>query len=208
MNQKRANNKHFRKVVPRENKWWYRYIRGMSWFSFRYWWFNWLVFLACIFLFWWFCPCTQETPVKKCSTNINEHINDINAIIDSCCDCNAIIEEPEILEPPEPPEGSTPCNSQVVPGGLTPGETQTNEIYLGEQPGRVTITFDMFSCADKLEVFYNGTMIKNTGFVRHEGNFSFYYNPVPNVYTCTIKMTGGNDNCSVTNWKYMIGCPQ
>lgn len=206
MKETRTNNKHYRKLVPRENKWWYRYIRGMSWFSFRYWWFNWLVFLACIFLFWWFCPCTQETPVKKCSTNINEHINDINAIMDSCCDCNTIVEPPEPPEPPAPPEGSTPCDNKVVSDELISGDTNSKEIYLGPNPGRVSIRFDMNGWADKMEVIYNGTVIKNTGFVRNGGSFSFDYSPVPNIYYVVVKITGGDEG-SPTVWEYTVGCP-
>lgn len=208
MNESRANNKHFRKVVPRDNKWWYRYIRGMTWFSYRYWWFNWLMFLGCIFLFWCFCPCKEDKELEHCDVNIDKHIEDINAIIDSCCDCNAILEAPEPPATPEPPENSTPCNSQVVPGRLFSGQTKTDEIYLGPEPGRVTIRFNMQSCADKMEVFYNGNKIKNTGFVKGNGIFSFNYSPVPNVYFCTVKVTGGND-CSPdpTHWDYTVGCP-
>ena len=84
----RSNNKHFRKVVLRNNKWWYRYIRGMNWFSFRYWWFNWLTFFGCVVLFWWFCPCTDPTDDISCdNSSINQYLNDISTVMDSCCDC-------------------------------------------------------------------------------------------------------------------------
>ena len=75
----------------RNNKSWYNRIRGNNWFSFRYWWFNWLVFIACIFLFWWFCPCTQpENNISCDNSNLNKQLNNITSNIDSCCDCQEI----------------------------------------------------------------------------------------------------------------------
>ena len=86
------------------------------------------------------------------------------------------------------------------------GRTQPDEIYLGPNPGRVTIRFDMNGCADKMEVIYNGRVIKNTGFVKRRGSFSYDYSPVPNVYYVVVKITGGDD-CSPTKWRYTVGCP-
>ena len=68
---------HIRKIVIRENKWWYRCIRSMNWFSFRYWWFNWLVFLGCIFLFWCFCPCMLQEVDENCSSSIDQHMSSV-----------------------------------------------------------------------------------------------------------------------------------
>ena len=77
--------------VVRNNKWWYKRIRANNWFSFRYWWFNWLVFSGCIFLFWWFFPCTETENINSCNnSNINQNLNDISNVIDSCCDCQEI----------------------------------------------------------------------------------------------------------------------
>ena len=79
--------------VVRNNKWWYKRIRANNWFSFRYWWFNWLIFLGGIFLFWWLCPCTQpESSVSCDNSNFNQHLNDISSILDSCCACHEIAE--------------------------------------------------------------------------------------------------------------------
>jgi len=189
--------------VVRNNKWWYNRIRGNNWFSFRYWWFNWLVFLACIFLYWWFCPCTHETPTKKCNININKHINDINAIIDSCCDCNAIIEEPEILEPPEPPENAINCDEESKSGGY---EVQENTHYLGDKPGYVIIEYRMQSQPDKLEAFYNGELMCSTNtFVSGRGTLRFFYSPEEGKYTCLVRVTGGEHG---TIWSYTLGCPK
>lgn len=77
--------------VVRNNKWWYNRIRGNNWFSFNYWWFNWLVFIACIFLFWWFYPSAKpENNISCDNSNLNQQLNDISSIIDSCCDCKSI----------------------------------------------------------------------------------------------------------------------
>ena len=83
--------------VVRNNKWWYNRTRANNWFSFRYWWFNWLVFLGGIFLFCWLCPCTEPKDDISCeNSNINQHLNDISTVIDSCCNCN--YEIPETFE--------------------------------------------------------------------------------------------------------------
>ena len=199
----RQNNKHFRKVVPRVNKWWYRYIRGMSWFSFRYWWFNWLVFLGCIFLFWWFCPCNNTTTIKNCNINNNKHINDINSIIDSCCDCNSIIETPPVPEPPEPPENAINCDEESKSGGF---EVQENIHYLGPAPGYVTIRYAMQTQPDKLEAFYNGELMCTTNtLVSGSGTLRFFYSPEEDQYTCLVRVTGGEDG---TIWTYTLGCPE
>ena len=196
----KENNKHFRKVVPQENKWWYRYIRGMSWFSFRYWWFNWLVFLGCLFLFYWFCPCQNTTVNKKCDSNINEHINEIHSIIDSCCDCNAIFEP---IELPEPPENAINCNEESKSGGY---EVQENIHYLGSNPGYVDISYDMVDQPDKLEAFYNGELMCTTNAkVSGTGTLRFFYTPEKGKYTCLVRVTGGEIG---TQWQYTLGCPE
>jgi hypothetical protein len=83
--------------VVRNNKWWYNRIRANNFFSFKYWWFNWLIFLGCIVLFWWFCPCTEPTDDISCDNSpLNQHLNDISSVIDSCCDCQAQIIEDTI----------------------------------------------------------------------------------------------------------------
>tara|TARA_B110000285_G_scaffold235285_1_gene316075 strand:+ start:7805 stop:8434 length:630 start_codon:yes stop_codon:yes gene_type:complete len=208
MSIRNSENKHFRKIVIRENKWWYRCIRGMNWFSFRYWWFNWLVFLGCIFLFWCFCPCNIQEVDKNCSSSIDQQLFEIDSLIENCCDCDTVLEPIKIIDPPVSAESPIPCNNKVVPGKLVPGQTQIDEIILGQNPGKITISFDMQSCKDKIEVFYNNRMVAQTGFVRHKGQISFDYRPVPNKYTCIVKMTGGNDGCERTHWTYVIGCPQ
>ena len=200
MNKSRINDKHFRKVVPRENKWWYRYIRGMTWFSFRYWWFNWLMFLGCIFLFWWLCPCNEDTELEHCDINIDKHIDDINAIMDSCCDCNAIVERPN---PPVPPENAINCDEESKSGGY---EIQENIHYLGDKPGYITIEYQMQSQPDKLEVYYNGVLMCSTNtFVSGRGTLRFLYSPISADYTCLVRVSGGEEG---TVWKYTLGCPK
>ena len=100
----------------------------------------------------------------------------------------------------------TPCNGQVVAGELSSGQTHTTKIYLGTETGKVKIDFNVLNCPDKMEVIYNGSVIKNTEFIQNGSSFSFDYSPVENVYYVVVKITGGDD-CSPTTWEYTVGCP-
>tara|TARA_B110000285_G_C15070872_1_gene587855 strand:+ start:183 stop:809 length:627 start_codon:yes stop_codon:yes gene_type:complete len=45
-------------------------------------------------LFWWFCPCKESANINSCdNADVNQHLNDITDLIDSCCDCDKIINE-------------------------------------------------------------------------------------------------------------------
>ena len=68
--------------------WWMRRIRGMSYFSFRYWWFVWLLFLLAVLLFVLKCCSTPEE--KGCGDNYDftKRFNAIDSLLYNCCDCN------------------------------------------------------------------------------------------------------------------------
>lgn len=116
--------------VVRNNKWWYNRIRGNNWFFFRYWWFNWLVFITCIFLFWWFCPCAQPVNNISCdNSNLNQQLNDISSIIDSCCDCQV-----QIIEDTIPKQARTNCRVHFTGALISDFQVQghISEIYVND----------------------------------------------------------------------------
>jgi hypothetical protein len=70
----------------RETKWWFRWIRTLSWFSFRYYWFVWLLFLISLGLLIW---CLRK-PLEKQVCNASASMNLINRLEDQlehCCNC-------------------------------------------------------------------------------------------------------------------------
>jgi len=67
--------------------WWYKLLRSVSMFCFRFWWLIWLVFI--LFLIFWFLFCFRS---KNYACDYDQQIRDqialINQNLDSCCDCN------------------------------------------------------------------------------------------------------------------------
>ncbi|PLW95254.1 MAG: hypothetical protein C0592_00545 [Marinilabiliales bacterium] len=74
----------YRKEVKRS--WWYRWLRGMNYFAFRYWWLILLFFV--LFLVAWFFLCYE--PCTQCE-NYNEEKDLIERTydaLDDCCNCD------------------------------------------------------------------------------------------------------------------------
>jgi hypothetical protein len=68
-------------------KWWVKWIRTMNWFSFRYYWFVWLLFLSSCFglLFW----LQNDSSRINCDTrNAEQTVSRINEQMNYCCGCN------------------------------------------------------------------------------------------------------------------------
>jgi hypothetical protein len=107
------------------------------------------------------------------------------------------------------------CSQAAKSGGR--GITEKKHI-LGNQSGRVIIQYDMETVPDKMEVFYEGTLVASTnqvpgnekGFVGGKNaakccgalTFDFQYNKDDH---CMVRVTGGSSD---TKWKYTLFCPQ
>ena len=97
-------------------KWWFNSTRGYTWFSFRYWWMNYLLWVALIGLFSWMlwkmtdllndCPEQQQ---------VNELMRKIERDLENCCEC---LPEPVIDSIPKAPEE----NCRVHFSGLFMGD--------------------------------------------------------------------------------------
>lgn len=147
-------------------KWWYRWIRSINWFSFRYYWFVWLLFLGGLGLLL-YCLLKPIEP-KNCNTGIiDQSIINIHRDLDSCCAC----QEDTVSIPPhtppiedttkkeethKPPRNAKKCNSMVNSGDQG---VDTKLIELGEESGMVTLEFYPQDRPDKIEVFYEGRKI-------------------------------------------------
>jgi hypothetical protein len=114
-------------------------------------------------------------------------------------------------------DDASPCGVDTPAGGA--GVTETTH-FLGSNPGRVIVTFEMYGVQDKMEIFYEGNLVAatspgpdgknvpggnilNPGFVSDQGNLSFDYFGPPRATSFMIRMTGPDG----TEWNYKFNCP-
>ena len=92
------------------------------------------------------------------------------------------------------------CGTSTTAGGE--GVT-TNYYSMGTSAGTVTITYEMYSIPDKMDVYIGATLVATTGGpVSGAGTLNFSYTPA-SPYLCRVVVTGP----SGTAWDYTIGCP-
>lgn len=72
---------------PKKYHWWYRWIRSISWFSFRYYWFVWILFLGSLIPLIWCLNNRIET--KQCKSIAPQIIENIHKELATCCACHA-----------------------------------------------------------------------------------------------------------------------
>jgi hypothetical protein len=101
-----------RKDTRLKSKWWGKSIRNNSWFSFRYWWFNYLVWTALISLLLFFI--LKKSPadtVFNCSQkeSIDSLIVNIRRDLDQCCNCRK-----EIIPPLDSNEIFLPADYIII----------------------------------------------------------------------------------------------
>lgn len=69
-------------------KWWSRSIRGYNWFSFRYWWFNFLLWILLIaLLLRLLFRISHKEPQCDREAEISSTLNSINRQLENCCNC-------------------------------------------------------------------------------------------------------------------------
>lgn len=192
-------------------KWWYRWIRTMNWFAFRYYWFVWLFFIASTAILLYFIL-THKDKTSCDTTRIEKSIEIINKQLDSCCSCTSGQATPSTPLPPTPP--GVPCDTDQKSGGQGRYDTV---VVLGNQPGMVELTFDAFSVPDKIEVFYEDRRIASSydcpnnqnGMIGGEYgsgpcilrfNYRYHQDPFVNVV-----VSAPNDG---TSWRYFLSCPR
>ena len=68
-----------------KKKWWHRWIRSISWFSFRHYWFVWIIFLGALIPLIW---CLKKpSPSETCKSIAPQIIENINKELSDCCAC-------------------------------------------------------------------------------------------------------------------------
>ncbi len=96
-----------------------------------------------------------------------------------------------------------PCGVVTASGGQ--GVTRTRHA-LGLTPGLVSITYNMYGIADRLDCFYKGILVASTGgLVSGTGTLQWSYAPVPgDPAWCLVVVSAPN---SSTAWAYTMQCP-
>lgn len=186
-------------------KWWFRYIRTSSWFSFRYYWVNWLVFLSSVIVLCWLInkPIIQE----GCNIDVIENsIVTINERLTHCCNC--IDQQVPPNTPPIPPN-TIQCdgNNGIKDNGnnLTP---DPKFFEVGNHSGTMQLCYDNGNTyPDNIIVKHNGVVIKETGVVIGKSciDIPYVYHSGDPTFVEVIVRPSTSDG---TKWEYRLGCPK
>jgi hypothetical protein len=95
-----------------------------------------------------------------------------------------------------------PCNASVNSGS----EGETHHLHdLGDTPGHVRITYNLYTKPDEIKVIYRGQVVAGTGRPRSgRGKFSFDWNPMAGDHVVDVVVTGSMWG---TRWDYAMTCP-
>jgi hypothetical protein len=93
------------------------------------------------------------------------------------------------------------CGQQQVSGGQK-GDIRT--IQLTASRGRITIKWDMKPVPDRLQIFYEGRSLLDTGFVSGTGERTIEFEGASKQVEVIVT---GNQSVSTTEWDYTLSCP-
>jgi len=192
-------------------KWWFRYIRTSSWFSFRYYWVNWLVFLSSVIVLCWLInkPIIQE----GCNIDVIENsIVNINERLTHCCNC---INQQNTPNTPPLPQNTPPLPPNTIQcdgnNGITDnGNNLTPDpkfFEVGNHSGTMQLCYDNGNTyPDNIIVKHKGVVIKETGVVIGKAciDIPYLYNPGDPTFVEVIVRPSTSDS---TKWEYRLGCP-
>jgi hypothetical protein len=185
-------------------KWWYRYIRTLNWFSFRYYWFNWFLFILAVIVLVWLIrkPVVQ----KGCSTEVIENaIKVINERLSHCCSC---IDQQDPPNTPPLPPNTIQCDGN---GFEDEGNNLTPEpmyFEVGTTSGTIQLCYNNGNrFPDNIIIKHNGHIIKETGEVIGSKciDVPYVYHPGDPTY---VEVTVKPSTNPETFWKYTLGCPR
>lgn len=110
----------------------------------------------------------------------------------------------DLLFGPRPPV--QPCNQQTESGGQ--GVTETRHTLGRNGPTAFTLDYETVNQPDRIQVFYQGRLIQDTGYVGdniNEGTGSVRVVVPPGVQSeVVVTVTGPEDG---TVWRYTVRCP-
>ena len=122
-------------------KWWFRWIRGYTWFSFQYWWMNYILWAILIGLLFWLISIALNG-LNQCNEDkeINKLLQRIDRELENCCQCGVVVPEIDSLQ--EDPvidslrEAYDACNGEVTVT-LAWQTTDDLDLHLVEPDGTV-----------------------------------------------------------------------
>ncbi|WP_068498930.1 hypothetical protein [Paenibacillus kribbensis] len=109
----------------------------------------------------------------------------------------------EIKPAPTPlPPDTIQCGEVNESGG---GKLTEKNHEMGSEPGKVVIEYDMYTQADRMDVYYQNEVVATTGgLVSNTGKLEFDYKPVNGVTTIKVVVSSNTES---TSWKYLVKCP-
>ncbi len=115
--------------------------------------------------------------------------------------------QPPTVPPAPPVIDSTSvivaCNEEVQSGGQ--GQT-TSKHSLGNQAGTVEVVYDMKSVPDRMDIYFNGTIVASTNKdVSGTGSLNFNVPQNNNINYCEVVVSAPYEG---TEWGYKINCPR
>ena len=154
-------------------KWWVRTIRERNYFGFRYWWFNWLILLASLFLFFYFWK-TNEEALSSCpqTSEIHSTIDQIKLALEECCSCTKTAPIPKdsvAVDCPDRILAFQVCNSNSA-------KDDNFDVYLNNvKIGQLDLNTDQKVGSVFLATNDHSISIKRSDFICPISNMRIYY---------------------------------
>jgi hypothetical protein len=157
-------------------KWWFRSIRSYTWFSFRYYWLNYLIWgILTALLIWLLLTIFKDPGMCNEDKEINRLLRKIDRELESCCNCNIVETEIDSLS--------------------RDNRLDSLRDSLDACDGEITVTL-AWKTSDDLDLHL----------VEPDGNVVFYKRPTsPNGAKLDIDMNadGGSSNTPIENICYL-----
>jgi hypothetical protein len=151
-------------------KWWVRTIRERNYFGFRYWWFNWLLLIASIFLFSYFLPKNYEAATSCNQLNeVKSYIEEIKHTLENCCSCSKEVKDSVAIDCPDRILAFQVCNSNAA-------KDDNFDVYLNDvNIGKLDLNTNQQVGSVFLATNDNTISIKQSDFICPISNMNIYY---------------------------------
>ena len=100
--------------------------------------------------------------------------------------------------------GYSVTSTNIIPVSSSGGpEATTNNIDTGTTSGSITISYQFFDIPDEMRVYYQGTLIWNSGLINGTGTTNLPFGPGLSSLVTIVMNQGGNTN-TTTRWEYTV----
>ena len=213
-------------IIRKEIKrpWWYRSLRAVNGFIYRYWWVVWLMFFAYLLL--WYLYCFKTPYLTSCLDKdlISEKINKVNADLDNCCGCSVKTTYQPVPDCSDRVMVFQVCNSnnakdddfEVLLNGIIIGKLNLNSndkvgsVFIASNDHNIKIVEPDFTCPlSNMNVYFFDPTIVKFGNNKITMN-NIFKNKNQNMGTIEIRnyLLNGYDlisPCTVNNFQFKGG---